>query len=175
MVPLLKRTPLFAKNPITLTPTEREEALGWPITKVYLTTQRLILNRTNPHSGRTAAFFYMIRVNDERWKTDFQFWMREISDAYWSEEVPPPALLARHGKTQVPPSIKAWERHEPVGGHLLDEVQGPKLVLSYTSGKPPFASAEITYPMSRILWIGDRVGFVADAAPPKTREEGKIP
>ena len=115
MVPLLKRTPLFAKNPITLTPTEREEALGWPITKVYLTTQRLILNRTNPNSGRTAAFFYMIRVNDERWKTDFQFWMREISDAYWSEETPEPSLLAQHREAQVQPSIKVWERIEPMG------------------------------------------------------------
>ncbi len=57
MVNFLRATPLFAKNPITLSPDEREKALGWPIIKVYLTTERLILNRTNLESGRTAAFF----------------------------------------------------------------------------------------------------------------------
>jgi len=170
MVDFLRATPLFAKNPITLRPDEREKALGWPITKVYLTTERLILNRTNPESGRTAAFFYLIRVNDDRWKADFQFWMRDISDAYWSEEVPSPSLLAQHRLAQTSPSIKTWERIEPMGGFLLDEVKGPALVLRYTSGTPPFPSTEVSYPLARTLWIGDRIGFVAELAPPTIRE-----
>jgi len=167
---LLKPTPLFASDPITLTPEEREHALAWPITKVYVTTERLILNRTDPGSGRTTAFFYMIRVNDERWKADFQFWMREISDAYWSEEILPGSLLAQHREAAVQPSIKTWERFEPAGGYLLDGANGPELVLLYTRGAPPFPSTEVTYALVRILWIGDRLGFVAEVAPPSAGE-----
>jgi hypothetical protein len=45
---LLKANPSLRQEPVTLIPEEREEAIGWPITKIYLTTQRLVLNRTNP-------------------------------------------------------------------------------------------------------------------------------
>ncbi len=172
---LLKATPLFSNDPVTLTLEEREQALSWPITKVYLTTQRLVLNRTNTQTGRTAAFFYIIRVNDDRWKTDFQFWMREISDAYWSEEIPPPPLLAQHRLHQVPPSIKAWEQLEPAGGYLLDGPTGPVLVLLYTRGTPPFPTTEVTHPLVRVLWIGDRIGFVGEVAPPSTGKWRKNP
>ena len=172
---LLKSTPLFANDPVTLTPEERDQALGWPITKVYLTTQRLVLNRTNPQSGRTAAFFYMIRVNDDRWRADFQFWLREISDAYWSDEAPAPHLLDLHRQVRVQQSISSWERLEPESGYLLDGVNGPGLVLRYTRGAPPFSSMEVIYPLAAVLWISDRLGFVAEVAPPSTREGRLLP
>lgn len=175
MLNLLKATPLFANDPVTLTPEEREPALGWPITKVYLTTQRLILNRTNPQSGRTAAFFYMIRVNDDRWRADFQFWLREISDAYWSDEGPAPYLLDLHRQARVRRSISSWERLEPESGYLLDGVNGPELVLRYTRGAPPFSSTDVSYPLTAVLWISDRLGFVAEVAPPSTAEGRKNP
>ncbi len=169
----LRATPVFGKPPVTLTQDERDEALSWPITKVYLTSERLILNRTNPESSRTAALFYIIRVDDENWKNDFQFWMREISGAYWSEERPASPLLEDHRKSGLPPSLKIWERNEPEGGYLLNGVAGADLVLRYTRGTPALHSTEISYPLVRILWVGDRIGFVAEVGPAKTKDRKK--
>jgi hypothetical protein len=78
--------------------------------------------------------------------------MREISDAYWSEETPSPALLAQHREHEAPPSIKDWERLEPVGGYLLDGANGPEVVLRYTRGMPPFSSTDVIYPITAVLW-----------------------
>jgi hypothetical protein len=96
--------------------------------------------------------------------------MREISDAYWSEEIPPTALLTQHREHHVPPSIKDWERLEPESGYLLDGVNGPEVVLRYTRGVPPFSSTDVIYPLTAVLWISDQLGFVAEVAPPPAGE-----
>lgn len=165
---LFRRLPIFG-TPQTLTKAEFATAEQWPITKVILLKDQrssLVLYRSDPATGRTAAFFHWV-APDASWEKDFAFGMREIDDAYWVDDPVDLKILAVH-RAPVPAEVRQASQGSLTKGYLRQGLENPSLVLIYTDGKT-FKETEVTYPLIEFEAVADGQGFVAVVGPPMIR------